>query len=184
MITVAYAYESIPFGPAVFLAGPTPRAANVRSWRPDALQLIDTMWSSTDPLTVLVPEPRDGRWSSHYDDQVEWEVDGLEHAIRGGGAIAFWVPRNLAMPGFTTNVEFGFYVSEDRRRRSTGATGRVVLGFPKDCTDPTPCPDPTKCPNVGRNRYLNWLAGRHDVPVHHTLSATIYTALQMARVQG
>jgi nucleoside 2-deoxyribosyltransferase-like protein len=101
---------------SIFLAGPSPRRAEVRSWRPDALAALREL-SFTG--TVLVPEPRN--WSARFSylDQVEWEYAGLE----GCSVIVFWVPRDLdLLPGFTTNVEFGRYVG----------SGRCVYGRPHD----------------------------------------------------
>lgn len=155
-VTVAavYAYEPIPAGPSVFLAGPTPRSTDVASWRPDAIRHLDKAWTRPESLTVLVPEPRDGKWAADYEDQVGWETAGLDRA----SATLFWVPRDVrTMPGFTTNVEFGLYAR----------SGRVVLGVPDDC------------PNPERNRYLIWVAHRYGVPVRATLEATAEAALGM-----
>ena len=122
--------------PSIFLAGPTPRSKEVRSWRPDALEILRRLNFAG---TVLVPERRDWTTRFAYSDQVEWEFAGLESCT----IIAFWVPRDLGtLPGFTTNVEFGRYVGG----------GRVVYGRPDDaprnryldwlygkCTGLTPC---------------------------------------------
>lgn len=100
--------------PSIFLARPTPRAADVSSWRPEALDLLRQLEFTG---TVLVPERRDWSVKFDYADQVEWEFAGLETCT----AIAFWVPRDLlTLPGFTTNVEFGRYVN----------SGRCVYGRP------------------------------------------------------
>jgi hypothetical protein len=112
--------------PSVFLAGPTPRSNDVRSWRPEALNILRRIGF---PGTVLVPERRD--WSVQFDyfDQVEWEHGGLECCT----IIAFWMPRQIeALPGFTSNVEFGRYVG----------SGRVVYGRPE---------------GAPHTRYLDWL---------------------------
>jgi Nucleoside 2-deoxyribosyltransferase like len=101
--------------PSIFLAGPTPRAPEVRSWRPEALDLLRGLGFAG---TVLVPERRD--WSARfsYFDQVEWEYAGLETC----SVVAFWVPRDLnTLAGFTTNVEFGRHVG----------SGRCVYGRPE-----------------------------------------------------
>jgi hypothetical protein len=100
--------------PSLFLAGPTPRSADVPSWRPEALNLL---WGLGFTGVVLVPERRDWSAKFTYLDQVEWEYAGLE----GCTVIAFWVPRELqTLAGFTTNVEFGRYVG----------SGRYVYGRP------------------------------------------------------
>src|SRR5262249_18318687 len=94
--------------PSIFLAGPTPRRADVRSWRPEALEVLRDLGFSG---TVLVPERRDWAVRFSYLDQVEWEYAGLEAC----SVLAFWVPREMeTLPGFTTNVEFGRYVGTGR----------------------------------------------------------------------
>jgi hypothetical protein len=101
---------------SIFLAGPTPRASRVPSWRPDALRILEELGFDGD---VLVPERRDWRARFAYEDQVEWEYAGLQACSR----IAFWVPRRLdTLPGLTTNVEFGFYLK----------SGRALYGRPDD----------------------------------------------------
>lgn len=160
-VVVIYAREPIPPGPSVFLAGPTPRADEVESWRPQAIATLEAMWTGAEPLAVLTPESRGGRRAKEYHDQVEWEAVGLDTAT----AILFWIPRDLrTLPGFTTNVEFGLHVR----------SGRVVLGAPPDC------------PNPERNRYLIWTAHRHRVPVRDTLTAAVTTALDIVagRIAG
>ncbi|GLY08310.1 nucleoside 2-deoxyribosyltransferase domain-containing protein [Actinoplanes sp. NBRC 101535] len=154
-LNLVWAREPIPAGgPSVFLAGPTPRSAAVPSWRPDAIAALGDTWTGTEPLTVLVPEPRDGRWAVDYHDQVGWEVAGLDAV----GAILFWIPRDLqSMPAFTTNVEFGLYVG----------SGRAVLGCPPDCPSPK------------GNRYLIWTARRFGVPVYESLDGTVAGALAL-----
>jgi hypothetical protein len=101
--------------PSLFLAGPTPRSADVPSWRPEALELLQGLGFQG---LVLVPERRDWSVKFSYLDQVEWEYAGLESC----SVIAFWVPRDpQTLPGFTTNVEFGRYVG----------SGRCVYGRPE-----------------------------------------------------
>src|SRR5262249_144368 len=100
--------------PSLFLAGPTPRRADVPSWRPGALEVLRGHGFAG---TVLVPERRDWAVKFNYLDQVEWEFAGLE----GCTLLGFWLPRDLeTLPGFTTNVEFGRYVGP----------GRCVYGRP------------------------------------------------------
>jgi hypothetical protein len=121
---VIYAGESIPADRpqgAIFLAGPTPRSSDVPSWRPEALERLRYLGCVA---IVLVPEHRDGTWDTSPDgylDQYTWERQGLDAA----DAIVFWIPRDHAtMPGMTTNVEFGRYVT----------SGKVVLGAPEWAT--------------------------------------------------
>lgn len=150
MIRVVWARELIPLGPSVFLAGPTPTAGAVPSWRPAAIEKIQATCSS--PLTVLIPESRGGIRADSYDDQFRWETAARAQA----SVVLFWIPRDLkSMPGFTTNVEFGHDVT----------TGRAVLGCPPDCLNPE------------RNRYLIALARHYGVPVCETLDDTVRTAL-------
>lgn len=152
-VAVTWARQTLPdAGPSVFLAGPTPRSRDVASWRPAAVAEFDRQWHGPETLRLFVPESGDGGYAAHYDDQVEWEWDGLDRA----SAILFWIPRDLlTLPGFTTNVEFGLYAG----------SGRAVLGCPPDC------------PNPERNRYLVRLAGRCGVPVADTLAGTVAAAL-------
>jgi nucleoside 2-deoxyribosyltransferase-like protein len=107
--------------PSIFLAGPTPRSADVSSWRPEALAILQELQFAG---TLLVPERRNCSVRFNYLDQVEWEFAGLE----GCSVVAFWVPRELStLPGFTTNVEFGRYVG----------SGRCVYGRPPTLPTPT-----------------------------------------------
>lgn len=93
---------------SIFLAGPTPRDEAVHSWRPYAIKLLREMGFDG---VVYVPEYETGEVLHNYDNQIEWEWKALDNA----GAILFWVPRNLeTMPAFTTNVEFGYWVRDDR----------------------------------------------------------------------
>lgn len=154
-ITVVYAREPIPAAPSIFLAGPTPRSGDgVPSWRPAAYDALGQQWAGRGPLAVLTPESRGSQRAEHYDDQVGWETEARAAAT----AILFWIPRDmLAMPGMTTNVEFGLDVP----------TGKAVLGAPLDC------------PNPERNRYLEHVARRHGVPVTRTLPDTVAAALDL-----
>lgn len=113
-MNVIYAREAIT--PTIFLAGPTPRDAVTKSWRPEALQLLEKYKFIGN---VYVPENRIFTDGYDYDQQVAWEWMALETST----AIIFWVPREMeCMPAMTTNVEFGHYVKD----------GRVVLGYPGD----------------------------------------------------
>jgi hypothetical protein len=155
-MNVVFADQAIELTPpSIFLGGPTPRSRDVVSWRPEALDLLRGLGFGG---TVLVPERRD--WSAKFDylDQVEWEFAGLE----GCSVIAFWVPRDTTLPGFTTNVEFGRYVG----------SGRCVYGRP----DGAP-----------HTRYLDWLygkvtGGRPEVSLAATLMAAAERAGRSDRV--
>lgn len=154
-INLVMARETIPGGPSVFLAGPTPeRGSGVPSWRPAAVAELAAQWTGPGALTVVSPESRHGIRAERYEDQVDFETA----ARAAAAAILFWIPRDMArLPGMTTNVEFGLDVS----------TGRAVLGAPQDCPDP------------GRNRYLIYVAGRFGVPVRQTLPDTVAAALDL-----
>jgi hypothetical protein len=149
---VVYARQDRPVeGPALFLAGPTPRSRDVPSWRPGALRIL------AEPSfagTVFVPEePGEGGLSpTAGDEQVYWEWRCLERA----DAIAFWVPRDLkTLPGFTTNVEFGLYCR----------SGKALLGYP---------------PGAAKLHYLDLLARACRVPVFHDLSSLLRAGVERA----
>lgn len=117
---VYYACDELPsmehhYG--IFLAGPTPRDDDVTSWRPEALEILEELDYDG---AVFVPERKDGGWHGNYDEQVFWEWEALGVA----SCVLFWVPRTLdEMPGFTTNVEFGFMMALYPKR--------VILGAPE-----------------------------------------------------
>ncbi|MFT5681894.1 MAG: 8-oxo-dGTP pyrophosphatase MutT (NUDIX family) [Myxococcota bacterium] len=114
---IIYAKQPHPssWSAAIFLAGPTPRSADVPSWRPEALRLLEAAGYNG---VVFIPEDAEGEFRGTYIDQVAWERD----ALAASDCVLFWVPRDLStMPAFTTNVEFGLWVQ----------SGRAVLGYPK-----------------------------------------------------
>lgn len=116
---------------SVFLAGPTPRRNEDKSWRPEACELFEKYFPQEKNLTLFVPER--SNWFDGFDfvDQVEWEWKYLHEAK----IVMFWIPRKLPhFPAFTTNVEFGRYVSL----------------FPKKCIYGRP-------EWSEKNRYLDWL---------------------------
>lgn len=93
---------------SVFLAGPTPRSAGVRSWRPEFIQALNDAGFDG---TVLIPEDKDMQWKQSYLDQLDWEFN---HLLKSA-CIAFWIPRDLEkLPGFTTNVEFGYWLDSNK----------------------------------------------------------------------
>jgi 8-oxo-dGTP pyrophosphatase MutT (NUDIX family) len=121
LVTVVHASEEPPatWDASVFLAGPTPRSADVASWRPAVLELIRSQWAGPGRLVVFVPEPRDGGAWAEYDDQRLWELRWLSVADQ----VVFWVPRAMAtLPGLTTNDEWGWLKD----------SGRAVFGSPDD----------------------------------------------------
>jgi hypothetical protein len=146
-MNLIYARENIPA--SIFLAGPTPRDPSVKSWRPEAIALLRKHLFDG---TVFVPEDRSMNPKFNYDDQVEWEWQGLETAT----AILFWVPRDMAdMPALTTNVEFGLY----------SMRGRCVLGYPS---------------GAPKMKYLHALAQRFGISIFHDLERTVIEAINIA----
>lgn len=101
---------------SIFLAGPTPRSENVKSWRIEACQTLEALGYDG---VVYVPEYSTWTPKRNYDDQAEWEREALTAA----SVILFWIPRDLTtMPAFTTNVEFGYWIH----------TGKVIYGRPDE----------------------------------------------------
>ncbi len=115
-IEIVYARQKMPvsFKKSIFLAGPSPRHANVKSWRPLALKLLTEFGYDG---VVFVPENDDVEVKFDYIDQVEWE----EQALKMSDCILFWIPRNMStLPGLTTNDEWGVWKN----------SGKAVLGVP------------------------------------------------------
>ena len=102
-------FEDITHGiGSIFLAGPTPRCKQVKSWRPAFCRELEKLKSS---CSVFIPEKKNGGWLGNQKQQCEWEYYHLNNA----SAVVFWIPRDLdSLPGFTTNVEFGYWVKSDR----------------------------------------------------------------------
>ena len=101
---------------SIFLAGPSPRSAEVISWRIEALEALKRLGYDGQ---VLIPESDEWKFCLSYDDQVEWEDYGLLNCDK----IVFWIPRNMVtLPGLTTNVEFGRFVH----------SGRMIYGRPDE----------------------------------------------------
>lgn len=134
---VFYAVDTLPDADrvpnSIFLAGPTPRSDEVPSWRPEALTILKHL--GFDGI-VYVPEAEGGGWHGDYEEQVLWEWRALGQAA----CTHFWIPRELpSMPGFTTNVEFGFLMAL--------RANRVVLSAPH---------------NAPKLRYLKTLAEKQS----------------------
>jgi 8-oxo-dGTP pyrophosphatase MutT (NUDIX family) len=146
---VVYAREPFPgqVTKSIFLAGPTPRAVGVQSWRPEALATLKALGYDGH---VFVPEDRGGRVKFDYDDQVDWEEDGLQRA----DCIVFWVPREMqTMPALTTNDEWGAWK----------ASGKVVFGAP---------------PEAYKVKYQRHYASKLGVPQSETLEGTLKAAIE------
>ena len=99
---------------SIFLAGPTPRSKNVKSWRPS---FVEALKDNGFKSSIFIPENKVLGSPYDFDKQIPWEVKGLNKA----NLIVFWIPRNLkTMPAFTTNIEFGEFMH----------SGKIVVGFP------------------------------------------------------
>lgn len=107
-MVVNYSDQPVKNGKSIFLAGPTPRSNDVISWRPKACEYLNEL--NFDGI-VYVPELSSHEALFNYDNQVAWEWEALEKA----DVIIFWVPRKKpGMLALTTNIEFGYYVRENR----------------------------------------------------------------------
>lgn len=126
---VNYSNEKVLKGDkSIFLAGPTPRSMDVDTWRTEATKILDELGFRG---IVYVPEKEFDDRTFDYDNQVLWEREALHNAT----TIVFWIPRNVeVMPGFTTNVEFGYWISKN--------SDKVIYGRPNNCP---------------KNKYLDWL---------------------------
>lgn len=158
MKTLYYDNKKIENGPSIFLAGPTYRdQLPSKSWRKHALKCLGEVGFKG---VVYIPEYHTGKSISRpngEDGIPEWEWERLEKS----DIILFWIPRDLEkLPGFTTNVEFGRYV--------TLCPDKVFLGFP---------------PNAPKNSYIaklyNRLTGRQAAPDLKTLVAEVVKKLAM-----
>lgn len=113
---------------SIFLAGPTPRSLDIESWRKEAINVLEDL--GFDGI-IYVPEKEFDDRTFNYDNQVFWEREALYNAT----VIVFWIPRTIpSMPAFTTNVEFGYWISKNRKK--------VFYGRPD---------------NSEKNKYLDWL---------------------------
>ncbi|KWT98497.1 MULTISPECIES: nucleoside 2-deoxyribosyltransferase domain-containing protein [unclassified Variovorax] len=140
-----------PLEKSIFLAGPTPRDAATKSWRPQALEILRGLDFDGK---VFVPETVGGGLPPNtYDPQVQWEWQALNQAT----VVVFWVPRDVAtLPGFTTNTEFGLLA----------ASSKLLLGFPGDAQ---------------KMRYLDRLAQRYHIPVHADLAELLEAAVEKTK---
>jgi len=112
---------------SIFLVGPTPRDKKVKSWRPEAIEILKDLGFNG---IVFVPEWSTGEFKGTYLDQVDWEWKALHLS----SAIAAWVPRSLpGMPALTTNFELGYWLAKSPQK--------VRYGRPEESA---------------KNRYLDW----------------------------
>ena len=121
-------YEVIKGEKSIFLAGPTPRSIDVKTWRSEAIKILEDLGFNG---IVYVPELEHDNRTFNYDNQVWWEREALYNA----NAIVFWIPRNMkTLPGLTTNVEYGYWMAKN--------SDKVIYGRPDDSE---------------KNKYLDWL---------------------------
>ena len=126
----------------VFLAGPTVRNGNFEdSWRKEAIKFLREVGYDG---YIVVPECLSSvNYSTlDHDNIIEWELEGMRKSL----VVMFWVPRSTELPGFTTNVEFGYNIGI--------CATRVVLGYPE---------------NAERMKYLDYIYrkfGYGDKPQH------------------
>lgn len=126
-MNIIYSGQDKPIvGKSIFLAGCSPRKGQVLTWRFDAISYFESFGFNG---TLIVPEPEYGTPWNDYMSVVEWEDKYLQAA----DLILFWVPRNVNKEifGFTTNVEFGKYLT----------SGKIRYGRPN---------------NSDNNRYLDY----------------------------
>jgi len=117
-LQVVHSPEELPetITSTVFLAGPSPRKEGDPNWR---IEAIESLRRAGYMGTVIAPVPRDGEWPRDYNDQIAWESAHLACC----DVVLMWVPRDLeTLPGFTTNVEFGEWLS----------SGKLLYGRPQN----------------------------------------------------
>ena len=139
---------------SIFLAGPTPRSKEVKTWRKEACEKLEKLGFDG---VVYVPEYSTYKPLESYLNQVEWERKALSNA----SVIVFWIPRKLPdMPGFTTNVEFGYWIH----------TGKIIYGRPD---------------NSEKNRYLDWLYEKDtNMKPINNLDELLASAISKANING
>lgn len=148
-------YARTPLPKSIFLAGPTPRPGKngeprPLSWRPEAIELLRELGFTG---TVFVPEDADWSPKFSYDDQVDWELQALNAAT----VVVFWIPRTELMPAFTTNVEYGMFISKPN----------TIVGAP---------------PEAEKMKYLQHLADIYHKEVYTDLRTTL--AVAIAKTEG
>jgi len=112
---------------SIFLAGPTPRSSDVETWRKEAIHILNDL--GFDGI-VYVPEFNNEDRTFDLIKQVWWERE----ALFSSSVIVFWIPRSDVLLGYTTNIEFGYWMAKDK--------GKVIYGRPD---------------NSIKNNYLDWL---------------------------
>ncbi|OPZ79296.1 MAG: hypothetical protein BWY78_00132 [Alphaproteobacteria bacterium ADurb.Bin438] len=135
---------------SIFLAGPTPRNGACKSWRQDAIRILEEKGYDG---TVIIPEAKD--FTGNYDNLEYQGIIDFERArLNLCDVILFWVPRSDLLPAFTTNIEYGNFIK----------TGKIVIGAPKDA------------PKTG---YLRYMASERNMPFFDSLEDTINETLKV-----
>jgi len=146
IMRIVYAQEDLKIDDvSIFLAGPSPRDNNIKSWRPEAIQIFKDIEFEG---ILLVPEFENTPINDfYYEKQISWEVEAMNKA----DIIMFWIPRNLeTLPGFTTNIEFGYWLGVDPYK--------IELGYP---------------PEAENMRYIEERAKKEGIIIYNTLEELI-----------
>eukprot|EP00026_Physarum_polycephalum_P010912 Phypoly_transcript_11098.p1 GENE.Phypoly_transcript_11098~~Phypoly_transcript_11098.p1 ORF type:complete len:408 (-),score=65.91 Phypoly_transcript_11098:24-1220(-) len=152
-VKVVWAQQPLPekVTKSIFLAGPTPRSADIPSWRAEALNIFKELGYDGH---VYIPQMVDFEaFKIPYDwtAQVVWEADALHAA----DVIVFWIPRNMeTLPGLTTNDEYGTWK----------LSGKAILGAPATAT---------------KVSYQKHYAKSLHIPTCSTLRETLEAAVAM-----
>ena len=134
----------------VFLAGPTPRNKDIVSWRNNIISIFNNLQFKGN---LLIPEFRDNTtlMEFEFDEQIEWENKALDLA----DIIIFWIPRELDnMPGYTTNIEFGFWLAKNPNKLCIGA------------------PD-----NAPKMKYIKYQAIKNNIPYTNDIEKLVSLTL-------
>lgn len=104
--------------PTIFLAEPCPRKNYENDWRNEAFKYLEEagyngiVFSPTNAL--FNKEAKD-----ELSNQTTWEIEAMEISDK----VLFWIPRDKDNPAFTTNIELGTFLSEDR-------IDKAIIGMP------------------------------------------------------
>lgn len=102
----------------IFLAGPCPRTDYLDDWRYEAVAYLKEAG-----FDGLIFNPTNSSWdsadSTYLEKQIAWEVE----AMAKSNLVVFWIPRDLAHPAFTTNIEIGQFLNRKDIER-------IVVGLP------------------------------------------------------
>ena len=105
---------------------------------------------------MYIPEDKGFGGREDFDDQeqIKWEQDCLDEAK----VILFWIPRDLdTMPGFTTNIEFGYWYGR--------CPGKLVVGIPDFAS---------------KTGYIRYCCNKAGINIHNYLCDTVCEAARKA----